>query len=183
MGFQRTRLKGPMVTAVYAGSFDPPTIGHLNIVERASTIFDSLIIAIGVNSAKKPLFDMSERTTMFAEAIRQRPAMHGRKISIRTFDGLLINFCKQQGATVLVRGLRAAMDFEYELGIAQANATQAHDVQTVFLATEPQYSFVASSVVKEIAKYGGSVSDFVDRAVEIRLYDKFGRDAKGQLKI
>lgn len=169
-----------MTVAVYAGSFDPFTIGHANIVERASSLFPNLIIAIGVNSAKKPLFSFEEREAIILKAIDQRHVLQMRHILVRQFEGLLINFCKKVGARVLIRGLRAATDFDYELGIAQANATQDRDVQTIFLATEPEYSFVSSSTVKEIAKHGGNVRDFVDPAVEMRIYEKFGRDSMGR---
>lgn len=168
-----------MTIAIYAGSFDPPTIGHLNIIERASAVFDEVIVAIGVNSSKKPLFDLNERKEMLSKALIQRPVFETRTVWIMSFEGLLITFCLQQRAKVLVRGLRAATDFDYELGIAQANATQTREVQTLFLATEPKYSFVSSSTVKELAKHGGNVRDFVDPAVEIALYKKFGLDHMG----
>lgn len=160
-----------MTTAVYAGSFDPITLGHQNIIHRAVGLFDKLIIAIGVNSSKKPLFSNEERMALISRACG--PLISAREIEVATFDGLLVNFCLKRNARVIVRGLRAASDFEYELGIAQANKTQQPDIETVFLNTDPNYSFVASSIVKEIARYGGNVRAFVAPEVEHALWKKF----------
>jgi len=160
--------------AVYAGSFDPITLGHQNVIRRALCVFDLVHVAIGVNSSKKPLFTTEERIDLIKRAIG--PLISAREIVVESFEGLLVNYCMRIGACAIVRGLRAASDFEYELGIAQANKTQQTDIETVFLATEPNYSFVASSVVKEIAKHGGNVRDFVSPEVEHALWRKF--DAK-----
>lgn len=162
-----------MTIAVYAGSFDPPTLGHLNIVERASAIWDEVIVAVGRNDAKKHLFDTNERVEMMKQAIKYRPVLGTRKIAVCYFQGLLVHACKFWGATVMVRGLRAGTEFDYEFAIAQGNASQDHAIHTVFLPTEPQYAFVSSSLVKEIARNKGNVREFVDPAVAIRLDEKF----------
>lgn len=154
--------------AVYAGSFDPVTYGHTDLIERASKMFDQVIVGIGVNSSKKPLFDVKHREQLLLGVCRKF-----ENVTIESFDGLLIHFCEKKGASFIVRGLRAAMDFEYELGIAHANKTQDKGIDTLFLATSPEFSFVSSSVVKEIAKYGGIVRQFVDPKVEAALWQKF----------
>lgn len=158
-------------TAVYAGSFDPITLGHQNIIHRVAGLFDHLIIAIGVNSSKKPLFTQDERVAMIKKTLG--PLISAREIQVETFEGLLVDYCSSKNAQVIVRGLRAASDFEYELGIAQANKTQQTGIETIFLNTDPNYSFVASSIVKEIARYGGNVRAFVAPEVEHALWKKF----------
>lgn len=157
--------------AVYAGSFDPITLGHMDLIERAYGVFDEVIIAIGVNSSKKPVFTTEERI----ELIKQS-AMIGSwepRITIESFEGLLVNFCKKVQANVIIRGLRAVSDFEYELGIAHANRSQAPKIDTFFLPTKPEYSFVSSSIVREIAKYGGDLSKYVTPVVDKALRAKF----------
>ncbi len=162
-----------MIKAVYAGSFDPPTLGHASIIRRAATLFgEKLILAIGVNSAKTPIFSVGERLELLAVETESLD------VELRQFDGLLVDFCRRVGATVIIRGLRASMDFEYEMGIAQANAKVRPEIQTIFMPTEPEHSFVASSVVKEIARLGGSVRAFVSPHVEQALWAKFGHSPK-----
>lgn len=151
--------------AVYAGSFDPVTLGHTDLIERAKKMFDHLIVAIGVNSSKKPVFSLAERIFLL------KATCPG--IDVVSFEGLLSTFCTQQGATVIVRGLRAAGDFEYELGIAHANRTQNTDIDTVFMPTKPEFSFVSSSTVKEIARHNGNVLQFVAPVVAEVLRRKF----------
>jgi pantetheine-phosphate adenylyltransferase len=157
--------------AVYAGSFDPITLGHANIIHRAAGIFEKLHVAIGVNSSKKPLFETEERLDLIKRSLG--PLISSREIVVESFEGLLVNHCVKIGADVIVRGLRAASDFDYELGIAQANKTQQPSIETVFLNTDPNYSFVASSIVREIARYGGNVRAFVAPEVEHALWKKF----------
>jgi len=159
-----------MTTAVYAGSFDPPTLGHLDVIQRATKCFDTLVIGIGINSAKKTLFTYDERAEMLRTACRTLP---GRISEVARFDGLLVDFCKKLGAGVIIRGLRAVTDFEYELGIAHANSSQAPEVYTFFLPTKPEFSFVSSSVVRELAKHGGKLDHYVPKNVEEALRKKF----------
>lgn len=158
-----------MKLAVYAGSFDPITYGHQDLIERASLLFDKVIVGIGVNSAKKPLFTTEERLAMVGGFVEPYP-----NVTVEAFEGLLIDFCRRKGAAIIVRGLRAATDFDYELGIAQANRTQNQFIDTVFLPTKPEFAFVSSSVVKELCKHGGMVRDFVNHNVERALWAKFG---------
>jgi pantetheine-phosphate adenylyltransferase len=140
----------PVTIAVYAGSFDPITNGHLDLVRRASRAFEKLIIGIGVNLGKAPLFTLEERT----ELIRLTTSTGAYpRIEIRSFDGLLVDFCREVEATVIVRGLRAVTDFEAELGVAHANSNMEPEIDTFFLPTNPEYSFVSSSIVREIAKH------------------------------
>ncbi len=155
--------------AVYAGTFDPVTYGHLDLIERSSKMFDELVVGIGVNSSKNPLLSLRERM-----ALLKLECEKFENVMVTSFDGLLIDFARASKATTLVRGLRAAMDFEYELGICQANRTQDKTIDTVFLATSPEFSFVSSSIVKEICKHGGIVRQFVSHNAERVLWEKFG---------
>jgi len=157
------------VLAVYAGSFDPPTFGHLDLVERASKVFSNVIIAIGRHPTKKPLFTFDERRDLLHETTRDI-----ENVRIDAFDGLLIHFCQRAGARVIVRGLRAATDFEYELQIAQANADMAPAIDTLFLPTRTKYTFVSASLIREIASHGGDVSHYAPANVCAALKAKFG---------
>jgi pantetheine-phosphate adenylyltransferase len=154
--------------AVYAGSFDPVTFGHLDLIERAHAMFAHLIIAIGVHPTKRPLFSFDERV----ELLRRECAKMAR-VRIESFDGLLIQYCARVGARVIVRGLRAATDFEYELQIAHANADLAPEIDTVFLPTRTNYGFVSASLVREIASHGGDVSKYAPAPVCEALRQKF----------
>ena len=166
--------------AVYAGSFDPLTSGHENIIRRAVKLCDKLIIAVGHNSTKKMLFSKEERIDMVQRVCG--PLISAWEVEVTSFDGLLVSFCQSRGAHLIVRGLRAPMDFEYEMVIALANKTQAPDVETIFLPTEAEFSFTSSSVVKEIASHGGNVRQFCSPYVEQQLWAKFGRDIQGKAK-
>lgn len=154
--------------AVYAGSFDPVTLGHLDLIERTSRIFDEVIVAIGRHPTKKALFTFDERRALLREVTASIP-----NVRVESFDGLLIHFCEQVGARVIVRGLRAATDFEYELQIAHANADMVPRVDTVFLPTRTNYGFVSASLVREIASHGGDVSHYAPPAVCVALREKF----------
>ena len=149
-----------MTTAVYPGSFDPVTNGHVDIIRRAAKMSDKLIIAVVNNSAKSPLFTPEERVTMLREITRDIP-----NTEVELFGGLTIDYCKRRGAQVMVRGLRAVTDFEYELQIAQTNRVIAPDIDTIFLTTNLKYSYLSSSIVKEIASYSGDITAFVDERV------------------
>jgi pantetheine-phosphate adenylyltransferase len=143
-----------MTVAVYAGSFDPITKGHLDLIRRASRAFDKLIIGIGVNLGKAPLFSLEERTTLIRATI---PKELTANIEISPFGGLLVDFCREVAATVIVRGLRAVTDFEAELGVAHANSNMVPEIDTFFLPTSPEYSFVSSSIVREIARHDSEI--------------------------
>jgi pantetheine-phosphate adenylyltransferase len=158
--------------AVYAGSFDPVTFGHLDLIDRASQLFDRVVVAIGVHPTRRALFTADERLALLGEVTRDNP-----RVVIERFDGLLIHYCQRIGARVIVRGLRAATDFEYELQIAHANADMAPGVDTVFLPTRANYGFISASLVREIASHGGDVSHYAPEPVSAALKLKFA--AKG----
>jgi pantetheine-phosphate adenylyltransferase len=149
--------------AVCPGSFDPVTNGHLDIVSRASLLFDEVIVAVGVNKSKSRLFTPEERIDMLSEACRQFP-----NVKVDGFTGLLTTFCQERDVAAIVKGLRAVSDYEYELQMAQMNSSLA-EIETVFIPTSPEYSFLASSLVKEVATFGGDVSGLVPDFVRARL--------------
>ena len=156
-----------MKTAIYPGSFDPVTLGHIDIIERASKIFDRLTIGVLNNSAKTPLFSVEERVNMIRECVKDLT-----NVDVTSFDGLTVDFARKCGANAVVRGLRAITDFEYELQIAQLNRVISPDVDTVFLTTNLKYAYLSSSSVKEVAYYGGDISHFVTPYVEKRIHEK-----------
>jgi pantetheine-phosphate adenylyltransferase len=154
--------------AVCPGSFDPVTCGHLDVIERVSPLFDEVVVAVGVNPAKNRMFEADERIAMIQEATKGLP-----NIVVDTFSGLLVDFCKQHGIRAIVKGLRAVSDFDYELQMGQMNHSLA-GVETLFIPTNPLYSFLSSSLVKEVATYGGDVSGLVPDAVLRRLQERLG---------
>jgi len=154
--------------AVYAGSFDPVTLGHMDVIERAVGVFHHLVVAVGVHPTRKPLFDTEERVALLTESTRQYA-----NVEVASFEGLLTDYCKSIGGRVLIRGLRHSMDFVYELQIAQANADMAPDVVTVFMPTSTQYGFITASLVREIASHGGDVGRYVPEVVRAALQRKF----------
>jgi pantetheine-phosphate adenylyltransferase len=149
--------------AVCPGSFDPVTNGHLDIVSRASLLFDEVVVAVGVNKSKNRLFSADERIDMLTEACRDFP-----NVKVDSFSGLLTTFCQERDIVAIVKGLRAVSDFDYELQMAQMNSSLA-DIETVFVPTSPEWSFLASSLVKEVATFGGDVSGLVPEFVRERL--------------
>ena len=151
-----------MRIAVYPGSFDPVTLGHMDIISRSSKLFDKLIVGVLVNSSKVPLFSAEERVNMIKGVVSEYA-----NVEVRSFDGLLVEFARLCKATAVVRGLRAVTDFEYELQMSQTNHIIAPDIDTIFLTTNLNYAYLSSSVVKEVARYGGDISKFV--APEIML--------------
>lgn len=157
-----------MSTAIYPGSFDPVTLGHQDIIIRSSKMVDHLIVGVLNNSSKQPLFSVEERIEMLTEVTKELP-----NVSVEAFGGLLVDFAKQRNAGIIVRGLRAIADFEYELQIAQTNRTICPEVDTIFLSTSLDYSFLSSSIVKEIASYGGALHQFVDPYVEEKIRNKW----------
>ena len=159
-----------MKIAVYPGSFDPVTYGHLDIIRRAAKMFDKVIVAVMCNSAKTPLFTLDERVKMLRESIQDL-----NNVEIDSFGGLMIDYCRERDIHIVIRGLRAITDFEYELQIAQTNKELSHnEVDTVFLTTSLKYSYLSSSVVKEIASYNGDISPCVPEFIADSLYAKFG---------
>lgn len=155
--------------AVYAGSFDPITLGHVAILERASKLFDRVTVGIGVNTSKSGLFDAQER-----KALVETSARRWGHVEVQTFSGLLVNFVEQIGAGVVIRGLRLVADFEHEFQLALANRQLSPEIETVFLMTESEQLHISSSLVKEIAKNGGNLDQFVGPEVAAALYRKFG---------
>lgn len=149
-----------MIKAVYPGSFDPPTLGHVNILQRISPIFEKIIVAVAVNPAKTPLFSVEERIYMMKEI-----AKNFNNVEVDHFSGLLVEYVKKIGAKVVIRGLRELSDFEFEFRMALANRSLAPEIETMFLMTDPAYSFVSSSVVKEIKALGGDISKYVPDVV------------------
>jgi pantetheine-phosphate adenylyltransferase len=156
--------------AVYAGSFDPPTLGHLDLIERASALFSDVIVGIGKHATRSPLFSVEERMSLVSKVSAHLP-----NVVVESFDGLLIDFCKRTNARVIVRGLRAATDFEYELQIAHANADLEPGVDTVFLPTRTKNGFISASLVREIASHGGDASRYAPAIVCEALAKKFVR--------
>ena len=156
-----------MSRAIYPGSFDPVTVGHLDIIERASAIVDELIVGVLQNKAKTPLFSVEERVTMLKEVTKNM-----KNVKIVPFEGLLIDFAQQMDAKVIVRGLRAITDFEYELQMSQTNRKLNSDVETIFLTTSLEHSYLSSTTVKEVASFGGDVSQFVPEIVAKKITEK-----------
>ena len=160
-------------SCIYPGTFDPITNGHLDIIERAVPIFDEIIVAVLNNSSKQPLFSVQERMELIADVTSHLP-----QIKVDSFNGLLVDYAAEVGATAIVRGLRAVSDFEYEMQVASINKKMNDQIETLFMMTNNQYSFLSSSIVKEAAKYGASVADLVPPSVEEALRQKY---TKGEL--
>ena len=156
-----------MVTAVYPGSFDPATYGHLDVILRASKLFDRVIVGVLHNSSKSPLFSVEERVKMLEDVTSYLP-----NVEVRSFGGLLVDFVHQCRADVIVRGLRAITDFEYELQMAQTNRVIAPDIDTIFLTTNLKYSYLSSSIVKEIAGYQGDISEFLHPVIAEKVRER-----------
>ena len=158
-----------MKIAIYPGSFDPVTFGHLDVISRSAKMVDKLIIGVLINNNKTPLFSTEDRVRMINELISEYP-----NVEVHSFSGLTVDYAKKLGATMIVRGLRAVTDFEYELQLAQTNKVIAQDIDTLFLATNLKYSYLSSSTVKEIASFNGDISAFVPKTVEAAMKKKFG---------
>ena len=157
-----------MKKAIYPGSFDPVTFGHIDIITRSAKIVDELVVGVLNNSAKNSLFSLEERVSMIKEMTKDIP-----NVTVTSFDGLLVDYMNEIGATIIIRGLRAVTDFEYELQIAQANHVQNEEIETIFLTTDLKYSYLSSTIVKEFASYGGDISKFVPECFIDRIYDKY----------
>ncbi|MDO5589582.1 MAG: pantetheine-phosphate adenylyltransferase [Lachnospiraceae bacterium] len=164
-----------MLRAIYPGSFDPVTYGHLDIIKRASGLADELIVGVLNNKAKTPLFSVEERVKMLEEVTKELPG-----VRIIPFEGLLADFAREMSAKMIVRGLRAVTDFEYELQMAQTNHKLAEDIEIVFLTTSLQYSYLSSTIVKEVASFEGDISQFVPSYIEEKVQSKIIK--KGECK-
>lgn len=164
-----------MAVAIYPGSFDPVTTGHVDIIERASCLFDKLVVAVAPNSNKQPMFSTEERLEMLSEVCAKIS-----NIQVDSFSGLLVNYAREHGAAAIVKGLRAVSDFEFELQMAQMNRRLAPEVHTVFLMTTTEHSFLSSSIVKEIARLGGDISGLVPPLAEQRLRSKLAPEYPGR---
>ena len=156
-----------MQRAVYPGTFDPMTMGHVDLVKRASKLFDSVIIAIASSDSKKPMFSLEERIEIGNKIFADDP-----KVEVIGFSGLLVNFAKDNDANILIRGLRVVADFEYEFQLANMNRAMSPDIESVFLTPKEEYSYISSSLVKEIATMGGDVTRFVDPVTLAALNQK-----------
>ncbi len=159
-----------MIKAVYPGSFDPVTYGHLDIIKRASKVVDEVIVAILKNNSKNPLFTLEERVRMLEDTTEEFP-----NVKIQTFDGLTVDFARSVEAKVMIRGLRAVSDFESEMQIAQTNHSLDSDIDTMFFTTSLEYAFLSSTIVREVASYGSDVSNMVPAAVEKMLRKKYAK--------
>ena len=158
-----------MKTAVYPGTFDPLTNGHIDIIERALKLFDKLYVIVGDNPQKAPTFTAKERVGMLKGVLKK----YSSRLEIEHFDGLLLDYVKKKKSKVVVRGLRAISDFEFEFSRALISRELADDIETIFLMTKDDYAFISSSIIKEIAMFGGSVKGFVPEIVEKKLREKF----------
>lgn len=154
--------------AVYPGTFDPVTLGHIDVIERASKIADVLVVGVLHNNAKTPLFTPEERVAMVQEAVKNLP-----NVKVVAFGGLLLDFVKQQKATIVVRGVRTVADYEYEFSWAQINRTMEPEIDTIFLAPSTKYENISSSAVREIAAFGGDISRFVTKKVQKKVIEKY----------
>ena len=152
------------IVGVYPGSFDPITNGHLDLIQRGARITDRLIVAVLGNEQKEPLFSVEERLEMLAEVVRGMP-----NVEVDSFDGLLVDYAKRRGASVILRGIRAISDYEYELQMALMNRRLAPEIETVFMMAGEAYSFISSRIVKEVISLGGNITDLVPPSVEARL--------------
>ena len=157
-----------MKTAIYPGSFDPITKGHLDVLERAASIFDKVIIVVSVNTSKQSFISTKDRIMLIREC-----AKHLKNVEVDSFDGLTVDYAKKREADVLIRGLRAVSDFEYEMQLSQVNSSLDSTINTVFLITKPEYNFISSSTIREIALMRGDISNFVPAPVKKFLEDKY----------
>lgn len=161
-----------MTKAIYPGSFDPVTLGHLDIIKRSSKVVDELVIGVLVNKNKIPTFTIEERLDMIREAIKGLP-----NVTVSYFEGMTVDFARKSNANIIIRGLRAVTDFESEMQIAQTNHSIEPDVDTMFFTTSLEYAFLSSTIVKEVAFYGGDVSQFVPENVERMLKKRYSQSS------
>ena len=157
-----------MTRAIYPGSFDPVTLGHLDIIKRASKIFDELIVGVLNNNSKSPLFSVEKRVKMLNDVVKDLP-----NVKVMSFEGLLVDFARKVDAQIIVRGLRAVTDFEYELQMSQTNTVLNENVDTIFFTKSLEYAYLISSTVREAEYFGADISKFVPESVVQQVYDKF----------
>ncbi|MBE2255352.1 MAG: pantetheine-phosphate adenylyltransferase [Ignavibacteria bacterium] len=164
------------ITAIYPGTFDPVTNGHIDIIKRASGLFDKVIVTIAINSNKKPLFTKDERIDMLKKSLKSF-----KNVSVDYFEGLIVNYAKKKNAKVLIRGLRAVSDFEYEFQMSLINRKLASDLTTIFLMPNEKYTYLNSSIVRELASLNGKIDDFIPVYVKQKLIDKLKENKKGKM--
>ena len=160
-----------MRRAIYPGSFDPVTNGHLDVIERAAKLFDEVLVAVAVNSQKQPLFTVEERLDL----LQRTTAAHGGKVRLVRLEGLLVDYARAAGASAIIRGLRAVSDFEFEFQMALMNRKLEPHVETIFLMPKEEYTYLSSRIIKEIARLGGEVGSFVPSCVGVALREKYPR--------
>ncbi|NUM81149.1 pantetheine-phosphate adenylyltransferase [bacterium] len=160
-----------MKTAIYPGTFDPITYGHLDIIGRASALFDKVIVTVAINPKKKPMFSIDERIDLIRSVVQPHP-----NVECESFDGLLVNFAQEKNATALIRGLRAISDFEYEFQMALVNRKLSEKLVTVFLMPGEKFTYLNSTIVKEVAMFGGDISAFVPPLVEAQVKEKIKKN-------
>ena len=156
--------------AIYPGTFDPITLGHLDIAQRASNLFDKVIITLAINSSKTPLFSKEERLDFMRDAVKDIP-----NVIVDSFEGMLIKFAEKMGAIAVIRGLRAMSDFEFEFQLALMNRKQNQEITTVFLMPHEKYTYLNSTIIREVARFGGDVSSFITPYVAEKLMNKFAK--------
>lgn len=160
-----------MSLAIYPGSFDPVTFGHIDVIKRASKMFDNLTVAVLNNRAKTPLFSIDERVNILSSVLKDIP-----NVTVESFEGLMVDYAKQRNANVVIRGIRAVTDFEYEFQVAQTNRKLCDEIDTIFLTTALEYAYLSSSAVKEVASFGGDIYKFVPAEIAKLTYAKYGFD-------
>jgi pantetheine-phosphate adenylyltransferase len=165
------KLTTRVLTAIYPGSFDPVTNGHLDVIGRAARLADRLVVGVLLNSNKNPMYSIDERVEMTREAVKNYP-----NIEVTSFDGLLVEFAEREGAKIIVRGIRAVSDYEFELQMALMNRSLKPNIETVFLMASEQYSFVSSRIIKEVARLGGNIGGMVPHHVEAMLLARFQKE-------
>lgn len=159
-----------MKRAICAGSFDPPTYGHLDVIQRSANLFDEIIVAVGINTAKPQHFSVEERVRLLRDALEP---LGMDNVNVEAFDGLLVEYARKKKVNVLIRGLRTEADFEFEFQMVQTNKTLAPEIECVLLLTDPRYMYISSSLLKEVAQHGGDLSKYVPGNVETALKQKF----------
>ncbi len=157
--------------AIYPGTFDPITLGHIDIIERSCKLFDKVIVILAINPTKKPLFNVDERLEMINDAIKNFP-----NVTVQKFNGLVVDFARKVGANVIIRGLRAITDFEYEFQMALMNRQLADDITTVFLMPHEKFTYLNSTIIKDVASFGGNIEKFVTKFVYRKLIEKLGKE-------
>jgi pantetheine-phosphate adenylyltransferase len=171
-GRPRTPKTGGMRTGIYPGTFDPITTGHLDLIARSTRLVDRLVVGVARNPGKNPMFGVDERLEMIEAEIARLGNLNGTRIEVRAFDNLLVHFAEEVGACMIIRGLRAVSDFDFEFQMVGMNARLNPDIEIVFLMASEHHQFIASSLVKEIARLGGDITSFVSKAVAERLVER-----------